>query len=76
MTFYELRNKIQLEAYLELLNEEGQILQEGINGETLWEDSFLDYRVDLIIPGIHTKIILNEDPNKYEVIRKNSFFSC
>lgn len=76
MTFYELRNKIQLEAYLELLTEEGQILQEGINGETFWEDSFLDYEVDLIIPGIHTKIILNEDYNKYAVIRKNSYFSC
>jgi hypothetical protein len=58
MTFYDLRNKIQLEAELEVLDINGYLLQEGKNGETLWEDNLLDMEVYLILPGISTKIIL------------------
>ena len=58
MTFYDLRNKIQMEADLEVRDMDGYLLQEGKNGETMWEDSLLDREVYLIIPGISTKIIL------------------
>jgi hypothetical protein len=58
MTFEELCNKIQLEANLEVLDMDGYLLQEGKNGETMWEDSLLDKEVYLILPGISTKIIL------------------
>jgi hypothetical protein len=58
VTFYELRGKIQLEAFLEILDSYGYLLQEGINGETMWEDDLLDMPVYLILPGISTKIFL------------------
>lgn len=61
MIFYDLRNKIQVEAYLEVLDENGYLLQEGINGETLWEDVLLARKVDLIVPGIRTKILLDNE---------------
>ena len=58
MTFYDLRNKIQMEAYLEILDENGYLIQEGLNGTTMWEDRLLDTKVYLIVPGIVTKILL------------------
>lgn len=58
MTFSDLINKIQAEAFLEVLDENGYLLQDGINGETIWEDSLLDRKVYLILPGISTKILL------------------
>lgn len=62
MTFYELRGKIQLEAFLEILDSDGYLLQEGVNGETMWEDDLLDMPVYLILPGnSSTKIILENN---------------
>ena len=58
MTFYDLRNKIQMEAYLEILDENGYLIHEGLNGTTMWEDRLLDTKVYLIVPGIVTKILL------------------
>lgn len=58
LDFETLRNKIQLEAFIELLDSDGYLLQEGTNGETMWEDYLLEKPVYLIIPGISTKIVL------------------
>lgn len=60
LTFYELRNKIQSEAFLEVLDENGYLLQDGVNGSTMWEDALLDRTVYLILPGIATKILLEK----------------
>jgi hypothetical protein len=58
MTFEELRNKICLGTRIEVLDNDGYLLQEGYNGETVWEDEWLDKEVYYIVPGISTKIIL------------------
>ena len=74
MTFYELRNKIQVEADLEVLDIDGYLLQEGKNGETMWEDSLLDREVYLIIPGILTKIVLERWVYWWDVLMKCKFY--
>ena len=43
-----------------MLDDSGYLLQDGINGETMWEDALLDREVYLIVPGIHTKILLDK----------------
>lgn len=58
MTLYDLLNKINLESQLEILDNNGYLLQEGQRGSTMWEDELLDKQVYMIIPGISTKIIL------------------
>ena len=58
MILYELLNKINLEAQLEILDIDGYLLQEGERGPIMWEDSLLDKEVYMLIPGIVTKIIL------------------
>ena len=59
ITLYDLLNITNLEAELEILDRDGYLLQEGVRGETMWEDSFLDKRVYMLLPGIVTKIFLD-----------------
>ena len=61
LDFETLRNKMQLDTHLEVLDMNGYLIQEGINGETTWEDVLLDKKVYSILPGISTKIILEKD---------------
>ena len=58
VTLYDILNLVSLDTELEVLDRDCYILQEGIRGETMWEDSLLDKEVYMIIPGIVTKIIL------------------
>ena len=57
-TLYNVLNLFDLSSEIEILDAEGHLLQEGNRGETDWQEQLLDIKVDLIIPGIVTKIIL------------------
>lgn len=60
-TFYDILKLIDLEAELEVLDNDGYLIQEGHRGNTMWADHLLDKPVYLIVPGIVTKIILERD---------------
>lgn len=59
ITLYDLLNLIDLEAELEVLEWDGNLLQEGSRGSIMWDDDLLDRRVYRVIPGIITKILLD-----------------
>ena len=61
VTLYELLNVLDLECELEILECDGDLLQEGPRGDTWWEDGLLDRRVRLVVPGIVTKILLDSE---------------
>lgn len=61
ITLYDLLNLLDLEAELEVLEWDGDLLQEGTRGSTLWDDDLLDRRIRSIIPGITTKILLDSE---------------
>ena len=58
MTLYDLLNKINLDSEIQILDNDGYLLQEGKRGPTMWEDDLIDKEVYMIIPGIVTKIVL------------------
>ena len=58
MTLWNLLIKLDLESQLEVLDADGYLIQKGIRGPTMWQDDLLDKEVDLILPGIVTKIFL------------------
>lgn len=61
ITLYDLLNLLDLEAELEVLEWDGDLLQEGTRGSTMWDDDLLDRRIRSIIPGIITKILLDSE---------------
>lgn len=61
ITFYDILKLLDSEAELEVLNFEGNLLQDGVKGSTLWEDSLLEKRIYKVIPGIVTKILLDSE---------------
>ena len=60
ITLYDLLNLIDLDAELEVLDNDGYLLQEGRRGETMWNNDLLDRQVYLVHPGIVTKIFLED----------------
>ena len=61
ITLYDLLNLLDLDAELEILEWNGDLLQEGIRGSTMWDDDLLDRRIHRVIPGIVTKILLDSE---------------
>lgn len=61
ITLYDLLNLLDLEVELEVLEWDGDLLQEGQRGSTMWDDGLLDRRVRRVIPGIITKILLDSE---------------
>jgi hypothetical protein len=61
ITLYDLLNLLDLEAELEVLEWDGDLLQEGTRGSTMWDDDLLDRCIRSIIPGIITKILLDSE---------------
>lgn len=61
ITLYDLLNLLDPEAELEVLEWDGDLLQEGPRGSTMWDDNLLDRRVHRVIPGIITKILLDSE---------------
>lgn len=61
ITLYDLLNLLDLDAELEVLEWNGDLLQEGIRGSTMWDDDLLDRRIHRVIPGIVTKILLDSE---------------
>lgn len=61
ITFYDLLNLLDLDCEIEVLEWDGDLLQEGRQGNTMWDDSLLDRRVHKVLPGIVTKIILDSE---------------
>ena len=61
ITLYDLLKVINVEAELEVLDNDGYLIQEGRRGETMWEDCLLDRPVYLVLPGIVTKIFLDSE---------------
>ena len=61
ITFYDLLNILDLECEIEVLEWDGDLLQEGRRGNTMWDDNLLDRRVHKVIPGIVTKILLDSE---------------
>lgn len=61
ITLYDLLNLLDLEAELEVLEWNGDLLQEGPRGSTMWDDDLLDRRVHKVLPGIVTKILLDRE---------------
>lgn len=58
MILYDLLNKISVKAEIQVCDERGKLLQQGIRGETMWEDELIGRKVCGISPGIVTKIFL------------------
>lgn len=58
ITLYDILKLLQPHIFLEILDSDGYLLQEGERGTTVWEDKFLERQIYMIIPGITTKIIL------------------
>jgi hypothetical protein len=61
ITLYDLLNLLDLDAELEVLEWDGDLLQEGPRGFTMWDDDLLGRRIRLIVPGIVTKILLDSE---------------
>lgn len=61
ITLYDILNVLDLEAELEVLEWDGDLLQEGRRGTTMWDDNLLERRVHLVVPGIVTKILLDAE---------------
>lgn len=59
ITLYDLLNVLDLECELEVLEWDGDLLQDGLRGATMWDDDLLDRRVRKVLPGIITKIFLD-----------------
>ena len=59
ITLYDLLNVLDLECELEVLEWDGDLLQDGPRGATMWDDNLLDRRVRKVLPGIVTKILLD-----------------
>jgi hypothetical protein len=59
ITFYDLLNILGLECEIEVLAWDGDLLQEGRRGDTMWDNELLDRRVHKVLPGIVTKILLD-----------------
>lgn len=59
ITFYDLLNILDLECELEVLEWDGDLLQEGKRNNTMWDAELLDRRVYKVLPGIVTKIYLD-----------------
>lgn len=59
--FYDLLNILDLECEIEVLDWDGDLLQEGRRGNTTWDDKLLGRRVYKVFPGIITKIILDSE---------------
>lgn len=60
ITLFDVLKLINLESELEILDNDGYLLQEGPRGATRWDDYLLDKQVYMIVPGIVTKIILED----------------
>ena len=60
ITLFDVLKLINIESELEILNNDGYLLQEGPRGSTWWDDELLDKQVYMIIPGIVTKIFLED----------------
>ena len=58
MILYDLLNKISVEAEIQVCDERGKLLQQGIRGEIMWKDELIGRKVCGINPGIVTKILL------------------
>ena len=61
ITLYDILNVLDLEAELEVLEWDGDLLQEGRRGATMLDDNLLERRVRLVVPGIVTKILLESE---------------
>lgn len=61
ISLYDLLNILNLHCELEIFDFGGYLLQEGCRGDTMWEESLLDRRVYTVLPGIVTKIYLDEE---------------
>ncbi len=61
ITFYDLLNILDLEVELEVFEWDGDLLQDGPRGSTMWDDDLLDRRVSKVLPGIVTKIFLDTE---------------
>ena len=61
ITLYDLLNILDLDTELEVLDWNGDLLQDGIRGSTVWNDDLLDRRIHRVIPGIVTKILLDSE---------------
>lgn len=61
ITLYDLLNLLDLDTELEVLDWNGDLLQEGTRGSTMWDDDLLDRRIHRVIPGIVTKILLDSE---------------
>ena len=60
ITLFDVLKLINTESELEILDSGGYLLQEGPRGSTWWDDELLDKPVDMIVPGIVTKIFLED----------------
>lgn len=58
ITFYDLLNIFDCECEIEVFEWDGDKLQEGFRGNTLWDDDLLDRPVYKVLPGIVTKVYL------------------
>lgn len=61
ITLYDLLNLLDLDTELEVLDWNGDLLQEGTRGSTMWDDDLLDRRIHRVIPGIVTIILLDSE---------------
>lgn len=61
ITLYDLLNLLDLDVELEVFEWDYYLLQEGACGSTMWDDDLLDRRVYKILPGIVTKIFLDQE---------------
>lgn len=61
ITLYDILNILDLDAELEVLDWDGDLLQKGRRGITMWDDDLLERRVRLVVPGIVTKILLDSE---------------